>query len=68
MSDKKEKFVLVRAIRGRKAAAVGSVVELTAKQAGSPLFRNRVRKADVTLQTAAAEEEPGKTDKEPGKK
>lgn len=66
---KKLKFVAVRAIHGRKPAVVpGSVIELTAEQANTAFYKNRVRLQDgqnVELTPAAADE--GDAKKTPAK-
>lgn len=49
MSDKR-KFI----VTGRLGVAVGSVVELTDAQAKHPLYRNRVRPADVIAELEVA--------------
>lgn len=67
MSDKKEKYVLVRAIRGRENGEAGSVVELTAEQAKSPLYRRRVRKADVIPATPRDEKQTAKAQEKQAK-
>lgn len=54
--SKPKTYVLTRAIRGAKVSEEGTAIELTDAQAQHPLYRNRVRLADLVPAIASGEE------------
>lgn len=45
-------YILTRAIRGAELQPAGAAIELTDAQAQHPLYRNRIRKADLVTADA----------------